>query len=262
MTTALITGASTGLGRELANLFAADGIDVVVVSSERSAAQLAAVAEELRTRHGVRAHPINMDLAQPGAGAELVARVDELGIDVEYLVNNAGVGILGLKIQESDPVAVSKMVQLNVVTLTDLTTLYAARMVKAGHGAILNISSIAAYVIPHGLEAGYSASKAYVRSFSEAVASDLHGTGVTCTHLAAGPTRTEFAHTAGVGDWSRLDRFIMDVAPVAAAGYAAMRAGRVMVMPGLGNKVMRAAAPLSPSRRLKALVSGYFVARH
>ena len=262
MTTALVTGASSGLGRELASLFAADGIDVVVVSSERSAAQLAELADELRSGHGVRVDPVTMDLSAPGAGAELVARVDALGVQVEYLVNNAGVGILGLKIQDSDPVAISKMIQLNVVTLTDLTTLYAARMVKAGHGAILNVSSIAAYVIPHGLEAGYSASKAYVRSFSEAVAADLHGTGVTCTHLAAGPTRTEFGRTAGMGDWSRLDRFIMDAAPVARAGYAAMRAGKVTVMPGLGNKIMRVAAPLSPSRRVKALVSGYFVARH
>lgn len=262
MPTALVTGASTGLGRELAGLFAADGIDLVVVSSERSTPQLTALADELRSRHGVSVQPITMDLSQPGAGAELVARVDELGVEVEYLVNNAGVGILGLKIHESDPVAISKMIQLNVVTLTDLTTLYAARMVKAGHGAILNVSSIAAYVIPHGLEAGYSASKAYVRSFSEAVADDLRGTGVTCTHLAAGPTRTEFAQTAGVGDWSRLDRFMMDAAPVARAGYEAMRAGRVMAMPGLGTKAMRAIASLSPSRTLKARISGYFVARH
>jgi len=261
MTTALVTGASTGLGRELAGLFAADGIDVVAVSSERSTARLATLAGELRARHGVRVDPLTMDLSEPGAGAELVARVDELGVDIEYLVNNAGVGILGLTIQESDPVAVSKMIQLNVVTLTDLTTRYAARMVRAGHGAILNISSIAAYVIPHGLEAGYAASKAYVRSFSEAVASDLRGTGVTCTHLAAGPVRTEFAQTAGIGNWSRLGGLAMEAAPVAQAGYAAMRAGKVTVMPGWGNKVMRVAAPLSPSRRVKALVSGYFVTR-
>lgn len=97
--TAVITGASTGLGRELAELFARDGIDVVVVSSERSTAQLAAMADELRERHGVRVEPVTMDLAAPGAGGALVAHVDELGVDVEYLVNNAGVGILGLKIQ-------------------------------------------------------------------------------------------------------------------------------------------------------------------
>ena len=97
VTAALITGASTGIGRELASLFAADGVDVIVVSSERSAAELTALAEELRSRHGVRVDAITMDLSKAGAGAELVARVDELGVDVEYLVNNAGVGILGLK---------------------------------------------------------------------------------------------------------------------------------------------------------------------
>ena len=95
MTTALVTGASSGLGRELAILFAADGIDVVAVSSERSAVQLNELADELRARHGIRVDPITMDLSRPGAGAELVDRVDELGVDVEYLVNNAGVGILG-----------------------------------------------------------------------------------------------------------------------------------------------------------------------
>ena len=260
MTAALITGASTGIGRELASLFAADGVDVTVVSSERSAAELTALAAELRSRHGVRVDTITMDLSKPGAGAELVARVDELGVDVEYLVNNAGVGILGLKAQDSDPAAVSRMVQLNVVTTTDLTMLYVARMVKAGRGAILNVSSVAAYIVPHGLEAAYAASKAFVRNFSESVADDLRGTGVTCTHLAPGPVRTEFATTAGLTDTSRLDRAFMDAAPVAQAGYAAMRAGRVTVMPGLGPKVMRVMAALSPSR-LTALVSGHFVSR-
>ena len=199
MSAALITGASTGIGRELAGLFAADGVDVVVVSSERSVAELTDLAEELRARNGVRVDTVTMDLATPGAGGDLVARVDELGVDVGYLVNNAGVGILGLTVQDSDPDAVSRMVQLNVVTTTDLTLLYAGRMAKAGRGAILNVGSIAAYVIPHGLEAGYAASKAYVRSFSECVAHDLRGTGVTCTHLAPGPTRTEFMGTAGLG---------------------------------------------------------------
>lgn len=204
MTAALITGASTGIGRELARLFAADGVDLVVVSSERSVAELAALADELRSRHGVRVDTITMDLARPGAGADLVARVDALGVDVGCLVNNAGVGILGLTVQDSDPDAVSRMVQLNVVTTTDLTLLYAGRMVKgAGRGAILNVGSIAAYVIPHGLEVGYAASKAFVRSFSECVADDLRGTGVTCTHLAPGPTRTQFMSTAGLGDTSR-----------------------------------------------------------
>lgn len=262
MTAALVTGASTGIGRELAGLFAADGIDLVIVSSQRSVAELQALAAELRSRHGVRVDTVTMDLAEPGAAAALVARVDELGVDVGYLVNNAGVGILGLKVQDSDPTTVSRLVQLNVVTLTDLTMLYVRRMVEAGRGAILNVSSVAAYVVPHGLEAAYAASKAFVRSFSESVADDLRGTGVTCTHLAPGPTHTAFAATAGLEDVSRFGLTMMDAAPVARAGYAAMRAGRVMEMPGLSTKVMRRAAGISPSRRLTAKVSGFFVARH
>ncbi|MDX1886510.1 SDR family NAD(P)-dependent oxidoreductase [Mycolicibacterium sp. 120270] len=262
MSAALITGASTGIGRELARLFAADGVDVVVVSSKRSIAELTSLAEELGARHGIRVDPITMDLAQPGAGADLVARIDALGVEIEYLVNNAGVGILGLTVQDSDPDAVSRMVQLNVVTTTDLTLLYAPRMVKAGRGAILNVGSVAAYVIPHGLEAGYAASKAYVRSFSECVAHDLRGTGVTCTHLAPGPTRTEFMGTAGLGDTSRLDRYFSDAETVAKAGYAAMRAGRVNVVPGVGTKIMRVMSAVSPSRRLVGDLSGRFVSRH
>ncbi|MGZ6777968.1 MAG: SDR family NAD(P)-dependent oxidoreductase [Mycobacterium sp.] len=261
MTAALITGASTGIGQELATLFAADGVDVVAVSSERSADELTALAEELRSRHGVRVDAITMDLAAPGAGADLVGRVDELGVDIEFLVNNAGVGILGLTVQDSDPDAVTRMIQLNVVTTTDLTVLYASRMVNAGRGAILNVGSIAGYVIPHGLEAGYAASKAFVRSFSECVADDLRGTGVTCTHLAPGPTRTHFMSTAGLTDTARLDRYFSDAAPVAKAGYEAMRAGRVTVIPGLGAKLMRYMSALSPSRRFTAELSGRFVSR-
>ena len=223
--------------------------------------ELTALAEELRSRHGVRVDTDHDGPREAGAGAELVARVDELGVDVEYLVNNAGVGILGLKVQDSDPDAVSRMVQLNVVTTTDLTLLYAGRMVKAGRGAILNVGSIAAYVIPHGLEAGYAASKAFVRSFSECVADDLRGTGVTCTHLAPGPTRTQFMDTAGLADTSRLDRYFMDAAPVAKAGYAAMRAGRVNVIPGPRHEDHAGDVGALAVARFTAELSGRFVSR-
>ena len=261
MTTALVTGASTGLGREFVKLFAADGVDVILVASTRSTSELEELADELRSRHAVAAHAISMDLAAAGAAHELDARVADLGVDVEHLVNNAGFGIVGLRIQDCDPEEVSRMIRLNVLTVTDLTMLHVPRMVKRGHGSILNVSSIAGYVVPHGLEAAYAASKAYIVSFSESVGHDLRGTGVTCTHLAPGPTRTEFFPTAGLLDDSRLGRAMMDAATVAAAGYAAMRAGRATVMPGLGTKAMRAAVALSPSKRLTGLVSGYFVTR-
>lgn len=261
MPTALITGASTGLGCEFAALFADDGDDVVVVSSPRSSEALGALAEELRARHAIRADAISIDLAAVGAARDLDARLDELGVEIEHLVNNAGFGIAGLRLQDCDPEAVSRLVRLNVQTLTDLTMLHLPRMVARGHGSVLNVSSLAAYVVPHGLEAVYAASKAYVMSFSESVAQDLRGTGVTCTHLAPGPTRTEFFTTAGLEDDGRMDGFAMDAASVARAGYEAMRAGRVAVMPGWANKVLRTAAVLSPSRRLTAATSGYFVAR-
>ncbi len=261
MSTALITGASTGLGREFASLFAADGVDVILVASARSTSKLEELAGELRSRYAVTAHAISMDLAAEGAAHELDARVADLGVDVEHLVNNAGFGIVGVRVQDCDPEEVSRMIRLNVLTVTDLTMLHLPRMVRRGHGSILNVSSIAGYVVPHGLEAAYAASKAYVVSFSESVGHDLRGTGVTCTHLAPGPTRTEFFARAGLRDDSRLGPAMMDGATVAAAGYAAMRAGRATVMPGLAAKAMRAAAALSPSKRLTGLVSGYFVTR-
>ena len=240
MTTALITGASTGLGCELVKLFAADGVDVILVASARSTSTLEELADELRSRYAVAAHAISMDLAAAGAAHELDGRVADLGVEVEHLVNNAGFGIVGLRIQDCDPEAVSRMIRLNVLTVTELTMLHVPRMVKRGHGSILNVSSIAGYVVPHGLEAAYAASKAYIVSFSESVGHDLRGTGVTCTHLAPGPTRTKFFPTAGLLDDSRLGRAMMDAATVAAAGYAAMRAGRATVMPGLAAKAMRA----------------------
>lgn len=153
---------------------------------------------------------------------------------------------------DCDPEAVSRLVRLNVQTLTDLTMLHLPRMVARGHGSILNVSSLAAYVVPHGLEAVYAASKAYVMSFSESLAQDLRGSSVTCTHLAPGPTRTEFFAAAGLDDDARMDGFAMDAAPVAHAGYEAMRAGRVAVMPGWANKVLRTAAVLSPSAPVPA----------
>jgi uncharacterized protein len=259
--TALITGASTGIGRELAGLFAADGDDLVLVSSPRSADALAAIAADLRTRHGVAVETVSLDLAAPDAARQLDARVQELGVEVEHLVNNAGVGIVGLKLQDCDPDEVSRVVRVNVQTLTDLTTLYVPRMVARGHGSILNVSSIAAYVVPHGLEAVYAASKAFVVHFSESVAHDLRGTGVTCTHLAPGPTRTEFFATAGLAGGGRANAIAMDAGEVARQGYRAMRDGRATVMPGFGNKALRVAATLSPSRRATGAVSGFFITR-
>jgi short-subunit dehydrogenase len=259
---ALITGASNGIGAELAKRFAQDSLSLILCSSPRSRAKLAAFARQLRQKHGIEVHALSEDLSLPGAAARLAEQVDMLGVPVEYLVNNAGAGIVGLAFQNYDAVELTAMLQLNVVTLSELTLHFVAPMILRGHGRVLNLSSSAGYVVPHGLEAAYAASKAYVISMSEALSYDLRGTGVTCTHLAPGPTRTNFFIAAGLVDDRRMAKLGYSTPEeIAAIGYNAMQAGRTAVMPGLSNKIVTSLARISPSRTLTGKISAYVVAR-
>lgn len=260
---ALITGASSGIGEQFCHLFAADGIDLAITSSPRSADHLHTVAQELRQRYSVAVEPMSIDLATPQAAGALRARVAEgtEGGAVEFLVNNAAVGIVGIPLQDYDPADLTRMLQLNVLTLADLACAYAQEMVGRGSGRILNVSSVSGYVVPHGLECGYAASKAFVVSFSECLAQDLKGTGVSCTHLAPGPTRTNFFRTAGITNERWLRHMYMEPAPVARAGYQAMMAGKPACIPGIGNKAMRLAATVAPSRTLMARASAMMIRR-
>ncbi|HSW13658.1 MAG TPA: SDR family oxidoreductase [Solimonas sp.] len=258
---ALITGASSGLGAEFARLFASDGVSLVLTSSPRSESALSELAGELRRSFGIEVFTLSVDLAREGAADEIRAYVRQQNIDIDYLVNNAGYGIVGLKMQDYDRETFLSMLRVNMMALSELTMLFLPGMVSRKRGAILNVSSIAGYVVPHGLEAGYAASKAYVVSLSEALADDLAGTGVTCTHLAPGPTRTNFFSTAGLENDRRLKSLYMSAPEVALAGYKAMKAGKPAVIPGLGNKFMTWAARLSPSRKLVARLSGRIVSR-
>jgi len=263
MPRALITGASSGIGEQFCHLFAADGIDLAITSSPRSADQLNTLAQDLRQRYSVAVEDISIDLAVPDAAAELHARVRTGAADsgIDFVVNNAAFGIVGIPLQDYDPADLTRMLQVNVMTLADLCCLYAQEMVGRGSGRILNVSSVSGYVVPHGLECGYAASKAFVVSFSECLAQDLKGTGVTCTHLAPGPTRTNFFRTAGITDDRWLKHMYMEPAPVARAGYRAMMAGEPACIPGLGNKAMRIAARFAPSRTLMARGSGMMIRR-
>jgi uncharacterized protein len=241
--TALITGASGGIGLELARLCAKDGHDLVLVA--RNEAKLQEVAKYLNGMYRSRVEVIPADLAQPGQARAIMHAVSDLGMAVDVLVNNAGFGEWGLFGRE-DPLQVLAMLQVNIVALTELTRLVLPRMVSQHRGRILNLSSTAAFA-PGPLMAVYYASKAYVLLFSEAIGNELRGTGVTVTALCPGPTRTGFAERAGVKGTNLFEGpNVMEVQPVALAGYRAMRRGRAVVVPGLFNKLLIFSIRISP----------------
>jgi hypothetical protein len=238
--TALITGASAGLGAELAKLCAAGGYDVVLVA--RSAKRLAEMADGLARAHGVEARPLVADLALPAAPAEIFAQVSATPVDI--LINNAGFGVRGA-FAETDWEAESRLLQVNVAALTHLTKLFLPGMVRRRSGRILNVASTAAFV-PGPFMAMYYASKAFVLSFSEAVANEVQGTGVTVTALCPGPTRTEFAEAAGITDSKLFHGPAMEAADVARIGYQAMMTGKVSVVAGARNRWLMRGARLIP----------------
>ena len=231
--TALVTGASAGLGAELSKLFAADGHDLVLVARRRE--NLETLAAALEKAHGVRATVLPEDLTDPGAPERIARALGEKGIDVEFLVNNAGFGTTGA-FATSDVGRELAMVSVNVTTLVHLTRLLLPPMIARNSGRILNIGSTAGFV-PGPFMAGYYASKAFVNSFTQALAYELRGTGVTATVSCPGATATEFSTVAG-NDKSRLFQAAAMAAPeVAAHGYRAMMRGRPMAIVGVRNRL-------------------------
>ena len=240
--TALITGASGGIGYELALLFARDGFDCVLVA--RSEEKLKELAARLESEHRVATLVIARDLSKPSAVDEIYEEVTAASMPVDVLVNNAGFPVFGLFV-ETDLQVELEMLQVNVVALTALTKLFLRGMVERRAGRILNLASTAAF-LPGPLMAVYYASKAYVLSFSDALSNELRGTGVTVTALAPGPTRTGF-QKRGVMEDSRLVRGqIADARSVALAGYRGLMAGKTVVIPGFSNKLIPWVVRLSP----------------
>jgi uncharacterized protein len=240
--TALITGASAGIGRELASMCAGGGHDVVLVA--RNAEALEELAAELTQRHGVRATVIASDLTDPDAPTRIAQRVAELGITVDVLINNAGYGFHGA-FAELDAAREMGEIQVNVAALTHLSKLFLPGMLARHRGRILNVASTAAFV-PGPFMAVYHATKAYVYSLSLALSVELERSGVTVTVLCPGPTRTKFADAAGTADTKLFRANVMSVGPVARMGYDAMMRGDAVVVPGLMNKVIRGASRLAP----------------
>ncbi|MFY9708741.1 MAG: SDR family oxidoreductase [Candidatus Cybelea sp.] len=240
---AIVTGASGGFGLEFAKLLAADRHDLVLIA--RSGDKLEAVASDLRARHGVNVETLVLDLSKPDAAATVSARIPQCDI----LINNAGFATNG-RFEEIAPERIRDEISLDVLTLTELTRAYVPGMRARGSGRILNVASTAG-MLPGPFMSVYYACKAYVLSFSQGVAEELRGTGVTVTCLAPGASATGFAERANAGRSLLFGRLpVADAASVARAGYRAMMAGRDLIVPGLSNKLVALASRLSPRRLL------------
>lgn len=239
---ALVTGASAGIGRELAREFAAGGYDLVAVA--RREERLRELADELDDAHGTAVEIVTMDLARPNAVADLESAVNELDVEIRALVNNAGIGSYG-RFHATDPERERDQVQLNVVTLMEATRRFLPAMVERDDGKVLNVGSLAGFQ-PGPRMAGYYASKAYVNSFSEAIAEELRGTGVDVTVLCPGPVHTEFQERADMEDSTVGGTFSHSVEDVARAGYRGVHRGKPVVIPGLSMKLLYLASRLSP----------------
>jgi short-subunit dehydrogenase len=246
----LITGASSGIGYELAKLFARDHHDLVLVA--RSADKLAQVATELQP-HGVTVKTIALDLATPLAAKFLFDRLQSEATSVDILINNAGFGAYGEFAQMPEEEILSQ-IQLNISALTQLTRLFLPPLLQRRAGKIMNVASTAAFQ-PGPLMAVYYASKAYVLSFSEAIANELRGSGVTVTCFCPGATHTGFAKRAGT-EKSRLFKQVgaMSAENVARDGYRALMAGRTVAISGAHNWLLAQSVRFAP-RKLATAIS-------
>ena len=242
---ALVTGASSGIGAALARELARHAHDVVLTA--RRTARMEALAAELRSL-GATATVISADLAKPGAASALTHELASRGLEIDLLVNNAGLGALG-RFDRMDAGRISEMLQVNIVALTELTRLLVPGMVARRRGRIMLVSSVAGFQ-PGPRMAVYFASKAYVTSLGEALAYELRGTGISVTVLCPGATDTEFFDVAGANDsiMARRLRHMMPAAAVARIGYQGLAAGRHIVIAGLMNRVMALARRFAPHR--------------
>jgi uncharacterized protein len=247
--TVLITGASSGIGLELARIFAAEKYRLVL--SARSVEPMEKLAAEFRAT-GVEVDVIPADLANADEPKRLFDEIIQRGITIDILVNNAGFGTHG-KFWEIDPAQELALLQVNVVSLVHLTRLFLPGMVERRRGKILNVASTAGFQ-PGPLMANYYASKAYVVSFSEAIANELRGKGVTVTALCPGPTVTNFQKRAGIENSALFQVAGLSAEAVALAGYDAMMRGKRICIPGMKNRLLATLGKLVPKPLLLATV--------
>lgn len=229
----LVTGATSGIGYELSKIFAEQDFNLILVA--RNQERLVRVANEISSSYSVQTMIITSDLSNPGAPTEIFSQLQQQRINVDILVNNAGFSEYGMFVHTNMEREL-QMIQVNVTALTYLTKLVLPAMVKRNDGKILNIASIASYG-PGPLSTVYCATKAYVLSFSEALAEELENTNITVTALCPGPTQTEFAQKAKIEDVKLFRGTVMQADEVARIGFQALMSGKRTVIAGCRNKL-------------------------
>ncbi len=241
--TALVTGASSGIGLELVNILARNGHNVVIAA--RSTDALEALAGLVEGKYGINATVIPIDLSAPDGPEKLVEAIGEQGIEIDILINNAGFG-LGGPFAETDITREVEMIGLNITALTYLTKTFLGPMLARHAGRIMNVASTAGFQ-PGPLMSVYYASKAYVISFSEAIAEELRDSGITVTTFCPGPTATNFAKEAGLEN-SRLFRMggVARAGEAAEFAYSAMMSGKRIAVPGWRNKIIAQSNRFAP----------------
>ena len=227
---ALITGASSGIGAEFAAQLAGRGMHLILAARRKD--QMTALATDLNTRHGTRCHIVAIDLAEAEASRRLYEEIRRLNVDVELLVNNAGIGLIG-QIETTTPEEVRRLLNVNLLTLADLTYRILPGMLQRRHGAIINMSSQAAFQ-PVAFMATYAASKSFILHFSEALWAEVRGRGVTVTAVCPGATRTDFFDKAGAPGWLEKHTSVTP-AKVVRNALKAMEKRRQYVVPGWKN---------------------------
>lgn len=252
--TVLITGASSGIGKELARLFAADDHNLVLAA--RRVDVLETLASELSTKYKIKAHPMGVDLSQPADIDRFFNDLKRKKISIDVLVNNAGFGASG-SFTEIDFETQLDQIRVNISALTDLTYRLVPGMIKRKSGGIMNIASVAAFS-PGPYMAVYYATKAYVLSFSTALANELGEKGITVTCVCPGPTKTGFGERANVSQNGIFNTpMVMDVEPVARLAFDGFKSGDELVITGVQNKILALASRVAPFR-LSAYITRKF----
>lgn len=251
MKTALITGASSGIGKEFAQVFAREGYNLVLVA--RNEIKLQEIAKSLEKEYGIRVTILPFDLSKTNSASKLHSEVKALKIQIDVLVNNAGFGIYG-NFVDGELKTTTEMINLNITTLTELTLLFVKEMKKRDSGKILNISSTSSFQ-PVPKFAVYGATKSYELNFTEALRYELKGTNVSASVLCPGATATGFEESANMGNSKLFKKGVMTAKEVAEIGYKGLMKNKMTIIPGLKNRFKAILSGIILSRRLVVRIS-------